>query len=192
MNAVALRAQTEDAWVAQLDRLVEVFNRSFTGTCLIGGADEPMYQPTTGARRQHHLYFRQDYFASALHEISHWCIAGSARRQQLDFGYWYAPEGRSQREQADFERVEVGPQAMEWFFAKACAYPFQVSVDNLDPISGELPDTLPFRRRVVAQALHWKRSGLPARAGRFYSALAQEFKRDRSIQGLEFSLAELS
>ncbi len=37
---------------------------------------------------------RTDFFASALHEISHWCVAGKARREQVDFGYWYCPDGR--------------------------------------------------------------------------------------------------
>ncbi len=50
-------------------------------------------------------------FASALHEISHWCIAGKARRELVDFGYWYCPDGRDAMTQSQFEDVEVKPQA---------------------------------------------------------------------------------
>ncbi len=71
--------------------------------------------------------------------------------------------------------MEVEPQALEWYFSQACAYPFRVSVDNLDPISGALPDTLDFRRRVAARARRWQQRGLPARADIFGRALALAF-----------------
>ena len=48
-----------------------------------------------------------------------------------DFGYWYAPDGRSAAQQQAFERVEIKPQALECLFTLACGRTFQVSQDNL-------------------------------------------------------------
>ena len=100
-----------------VERLEQVFMRCFGSslcTRLQGGAAEPLYQPATLEGDYHVLYYRADYFASALHEVAHWCIAGEIRRQQTDFGYWYAPDGRSPAQQRAFERVECRPQALEW------------------------------------------------------------------------------
>ncbi len=36
-----------------------------------------------------------------------------------DLGYWYAPDGRIEEQQALFEQVEIKPQAIEWLFAKS-------------------------------------------------------------------------
>ena len=63
--------------------------------------------------------------------MSHWCIAGKERRDLSDFGYWYAPDGRSSAQQQAFERVEIKPQALEYLFTLACGRRFQVSQDNL-------------------------------------------------------------
>ncbi|MEP5566618.1 MAG: elongation factor P hydroxylase, partial [Halioglobus sp.] len=169
-------------------RLEAVFDRCFAdseNTRLIGGAAEPFYQPATIDQPINLLYFREDYFASALHEIAHWCIAGAERRKQLDFGYWYAPEGRSDDEQKSFEQVEVKPQALEWYFSSACHYPFRISVDNFGA-SGELPDTSQFRCDLVAQALYWQETLLPERALQFFNALAKEFETDIDVDVLEF------
>ncbi|PPS58814.1 hypothetical protein CRX72_23640 [Pantoea sp. BRM17] len=61
---------------------------------LIKGDDEPIYLPADAESPWHRVVFAHGFYASALHEISHWCIAGDARRQQVDFGYWYCPDGR--------------------------------------------------------------------------------------------------
>ena len=77
--------------------LEAIFNRLFTerfNTQLIGGVDEPEYIPADDVAT-HRLYYRQDYFSSALHETAHWCIAGEERRLRPDFGYWYNPDGRT-------------------------------------------------------------------------------------------------
>ena len=158
--------------------LEDVFNACFLvteRTRLVGGAAEPLYLPASAPGRPHTLFYREDYFASALHEVAHWCIAGPARRQQLDFGYWYAPEGRDGEQQRAFEAVEVKPQALEWLFSLACGYSFQVSVDNLDDASGELPDTRDFCHKVQIEARRRQRSGLPVRAARFFDALSAHF-----------------
>jgi len=177
------------------ERLEDVFNDCFAqryNTRLSGGAGEPVYLPASSAMMHHTLYYRRDYFASALHEVAHWCIAGSQRRKQLDFGYWYTPENRSADQQQAFETVERKPQALEWFFSRACGYRFQVSGDNLDLASAGLLDTAAFQRAVLAQALAWQRDGLPARAEVFYTALCLEFGTNIAYADLGFTLAMLA
>jgi elongation factor P hydroxylase len=175
-------------------RLERVFADCFAAelrTRLQGGAEEPLYQPAAQAGDFHVLSYRADYFASALHEVAHWCIAGPARRQLVDFGYWYAPDGRSASQQQAFEAVERQPQALEWYFSRACAYCFQVSVDNLDERMGELPDTSGFRRQVYEQVTRWQHDGLPPRAAIFFRGLCREFGTSTTPGNLHFSLAEL-
>jgi elongation factor P hydroxylase len=175
-------------------RLEKVFNDCFAHRCntlLSGGADEPLYQPVT-IEGFSLLSYRHNYFASALHEVAHWCIAGEQRRQQVDFGYWYAPEGRTASQQQAFEAVERKPQALEWFFSKACGYRFQVSVDNLELANAGLHDPAVFAQAVLQQALIWREEGLPNRAAAFYRALCLEFGTDVPSTGLCFQLAELT
>ena len=154
------------------DQLVDIFERAFFvshNTRLVKGGTEPVYLPASEPGTHHRIVFTRDYFASALHEVAHWCIAGAARRQLEDYGYWYAPDGRSAARQREFERVEVKPQALEWVFATAAGYRFRVSVDNLDG-EGRASDT--FLRAVRRQALDYCRRGLPGRAAVFARALA--------------------
>ncbi|MEH6517689.1 MAG: elongation factor P hydroxylase [Halioglobus sp.] len=172
--------------------LVQIFNDCFLvreSTCLVGGASEPIYQPSLRQGQPHQICYREDYFASALHEVAHWCIASESRRQLVDFGYWYAPDGRTPEQQLAFEKVECKPQALEWFFARACKYPFRVSVDNL---SGGLegPDES-FKHSILSQVQRWQRDGLPCRAATFFAALAQAFGTSPAPGSLHFSVAEL-
>ncbi len=116
----------------QVDWLILHFNRWFShlNVNLVKGDFEPEYFPaidSTPARIQ----FAHGFFNSALHEISHWSIAGDQRRLLPDLGYWYAPDGRTAEQQALFEQVEIKPQAIEWMFAKAFGRKFRVSLDNL-------------------------------------------------------------
>ncbi|MBA6412395.1 elongation factor P hydroxylase [Parahaliea sp. F7430] len=184
-------------------RLEQVFNRCFSDSersLLIGGAAEPLYLPAglededvpKLSAQWHRLYYREDYFASALHEVSHWCIAGPARRLQKDFGYWYAPDGRNAEQQQAFQVVEIKPQALEWCFSQACAYPFRVSLDNLAGGPEARRDELAFKQAVTARARQLQDIGLPARAQIFFRALAQEFGTRLELEDLEFSLAALS
>lgn len=157
--------------------LIALFNKLFTEsyrTRLEGGGSEPLYQPGCGNNGNelgvlHRIVFTRDYFASALHEIAHWCIAGEQRRQQVDYGYWYEPDGRNTDQQQLFEHVEVKPQAIEWIFAVASGYRFRLSADNL---SGETVLTEQFRAAVYQQACEYCEGALPARASAFASALA--------------------
>src|SRR3954468_4706757 len=80
----------------QYQDLISIFNNCFFqkyNTLLIKGGDEPLYLPADENREHHSLFFANEFFASALHECSHWLIAGEERRNQIDFGYWYIPDG---------------------------------------------------------------------------------------------------
>jgi elongation factor P hydroxylase len=172
-------------------RLELVFARCFAerdNTALAGGYDEPLYKPASKAEQSHCLGYREDFFASALHEVAHWCIAGSNRRLQTDFGYWYTPDGRTEAQQKAFERVEYKPQALEWFFSVACGYPFQVSADNLHGVSDNRDAGKAFKLKVIQQANKWRRQGLPADAAIFFRALNQEFDTSPDLESLHFSL----
>ena len=161
------------------DQIVTVFDRCFAApgglnTRLAGGFDEPYYRPAGGQSGFHQVEFTRDYPASALHEAAHWCVAGAERRQQPDYGYWYAPDGRSAEQQAEFERVEVKPQALEWIFSVACGMQFRVSADNLD--AGLGPSDR-FKRNIWLQVLRYCQQGANERASRFARALAVHFGR---------------
>ncbi len=160
-----------------VDELSSVFNRCFRDserTILLSGASEPLYQPAAEPGDYHRIYSTRDYFSSALHEISHWCIAGKVRRQQVDYGYWYEPDGRDASQQREFERVEIKPQALEWVFAEVCGCRFRLSVDNLD--QPEVGVSEAFKMKVAHQAQRYWQGELPARAGIFVQALWQTYR----------------
>jgi elongation factor P hydroxylase len=141
-------------------------------TVLLGGVAEPLYLPASQDTPHHRIFYREDYFSSALHEVAHWCIAGERRRLLEDYGYWYAPDGRDLEQQALFESVEVRPQALEWHFALASAAPFRISADNL---SLQPADSARFTSRVRQEAIDCIEKGLPARGELFRQALARQF-----------------
>lgn len=176
----------------QLSDLVELFAREFAATHrtrLVPGGDEPLYRPATTADGWHEIVFRHDYFQSALHEIAHWCVAGDARRRQVDYGYWYDPDGRTRAQQAEFERVEARPQAVEWVLTAACGRTFAVSLDNLDAADALDPDSL-WRavHRELQRCLQANGSGLPPRAAQFARALAAHFGQPWPLPGDYFAL----
>lgn len=123
-------------WLAveplQVDWLIAKFNQYFAAknTILVRGNDEPEYFAATDDKPAQ-IVFAHGFFASALHEISHWCVAGKRRRLLDDFGYWYAPDGRNAAQQQAFEKVEIVPQAIECLLTLSCNKNFRVSVDNL-------------------------------------------------------------
>lgn len=156
--------------------IIAIFNRTFldsVNTELVLGGDEPIYLPASEKYKQHRIIFARGYFASALHEIAHWCIAGPQRRLLEDYGYWYQPDGRSAEVQAEFEKVEIKPQAVEWILAASCGFRFQVSCDNL---SGNCePDRLGFTLKVREQVLVYLEQGMPERAKTLSDALCQHY-----------------
>ena len=152
--------------------LVVIFEQCFFytyNTRLIPGADEPLYLPAASELDYNKIYSSHDYFSSALHECAHWCIAGQIRRQQQDYGYWYAPDGRNTAQQKKFYNVEVKPQALEYLFSCAAHYPFRVSTDNLQ--SDPSGDEKNFEMQVYRQAKAYLHTGMPQRALIFYQAL---------------------
>ncbi|WP_282433942.1 elongation factor P hydroxylase [Marinobacter caseinilyticus] len=157
-----------------------LFNDLFRESCrtlLVKGGEEPEYCPAKGADSLARIVFAHDYFASALHEVSHWCIAGQQRRTLPDYGYWYSPDGRSVEQQQAFEKVEVKPQALEWLFSVAAGTRFHISVDNL---SGKgAVDECAFRQQVRSQANVYLTQGLPARAALFHQTLLVFYGRQR-------------
>lgn len=144
--------------------LIEIFNQTFFAdynTKLELGGDEPIYLPADSQTPYHRIIFARGFYASALHEIAHWCVAGPERRLLEDFGYWYEPDGRTAEVQAAFEQVEVRPQAYEWILALSAGFPFNVSCDNLH---GDFePDRLGFMHKVHAQVMDILQAGLPVR-----------------------------
>lgn len=153
-------------------QLIDIFDGCFVddfNTRLIKGDDEPIYLPADDDMPCNRIVFAHGFYASAMHEISHWCIAGEERRKLVDFGYWYCPDGRDAATQSKFEDMEVKPQALEWLFCVAANFPFNVSCDNLE--GDTEPDRVTFQRRVHAQVMHWLETGIPSRPARFIAAL---------------------
>ena len=97
-----------------------------------------MYSPADVCCSYHQIIFAHGYYSSALHEISHWCQAGKNRRLLEDFGYWYMPDGRNEKQQKCFEQVEIKPQAIEWAFCLAANKSFTVSADNLNGFQADV------------------------------------------------------
>jgi elongation factor P hydroxylase len=178
---------------ADVDQLIDIFNSLFAQsekTVLVRGQEEPVYIPADEHCDYHQIVFAHGFFASALHEIAHWCIAGNQRRLLLDYGYWYAPDGRTKKQQAEFESVEVKPQALEWMLSKSCNKPFRVSIDNL---SGEECDTGPFKKAVLLQVHRYcLEGGIPSRAKFLMDNLKSFYGSVHDFDSSDFDIAELN
>ncbi len=163
----------------QYTDLIDIFNRTFYedfNTRLELGGDEPIYLPADQEKDYHRIVFARGYYASAMHEIAHWMVAGPERRLKEDFGYWYEPDGRTEAVQAEFERVELRPQAYEWILSKSAGFPFTVSCDNLH---GDFePDRLSFMSTVHKEVLEILESGLSPRMRSLSDALRHFYKTD--------------
>lgn len=174
------------------DDLILLFNAAFAAshnTRLERGGSEPVYLPADAQCPWHRIVFAHGYFTSGLHEIAHWCVAGPARRLQVDFGYWYAPDGRSREQQRVFEAVEIKPQALEWIFSVAAGQRFRVSTDNL---SGDGPfDPEQFKRNVQQEVFRRLHEGLPVRAHCFTRALIAHYRPGLQLQADLFRLDDL-
>lgn len=174
-----------DPFVFLSSDLERLFNFTFEalGCQLRGGAAEPLYTPRPNAAEPDVIHYTRDYFASALHEVAHWCIAGAERRREVDYGYWYAPDGRTAAQQQAFERVEVKPQALEWLFNLCCGHRFRISADNLEAgvsASATFVAAVTAQARTYVGALRGCESGgvLPARGRRFALTLCDTYGRD--------------
>jgi len=157
--------------IKQAEDLVKLFNYCFANTentILVGGAEEPIYEPASDNCQYNRVVFTHDYFSSALHEIAHWCIAGKERRSHVDYAYWYHPDGRDPSQQAKFEAAEVKPQAIEHAFSLAADIRFRVSIDNLQ---NEQTSSDTFERAVDNQLATLIQSGFNPRTQVFLNAL---------------------
>jgi len=175
----------------QYEDLIRLFDQVFSeseNTRLIRGREEPVYLPASSKCHYHQVVFAHGYFASALHEIAHWCVAGPERRMLEDFGYWYKPDGRTPDEQALFEQVEVVPQAFEWILSMAAGFSFQVSADNL---SGETTDNAEFITKVHKEVQQRLVIGLPKRLGAFVAVLQDYYQQENILCSSRFLLKNL-
>lgn len=157
--------------------LIDIFERYFYqeyNTRLVKGEDEPIYLPADDNCSYHQIIFAHGYYASALHEISHWCLAGAERRLVEDFGYWYIPDGRDQKQQLAFEQVEIKPQAIEWALCIAAGKDFDVSTDNL--LGDGETDRSAFKAKVYQQVLTYLEYGFPQDAQVFIAALSKHYR----------------
>ena len=170
----------------QVDWLILHFNHWFShhNVTLVKGDVEPEYFPATNGQPAK-IQFAHGFLNSALHEISHWSIAGTKRRLLSDLGYWYAPDGRSAEQQALFEQVEVKPQAIEWLFATALGLKFRVSLDNL---TGDSGNGQQFKDRVFAQVQDFftGRATLPPDAAYFIDCICSSTRHREPLQLDEF------
>lgn len=145
-----------------LTELTQLLNLQFLPhyhTLLRGGYEEPFYV-APAQDRPAEIQFTHDYYRSALHELAHWCVAGAERRKIDDYGYWYAPDGRTQQQQEEFFKVEVKPQAIEWALSLICGVKFDVSVDNL---SNTVSGADAFKQAVREQLSVYLENAFPAR-----------------------------
>jgi elongation factor P hydroxylase len=157
---------------AVLNAFEECFGKESPGIRITGGHGEPFYRASTGPKVPAEIQYREDFLNSCLHEISHWLVAGKERRDQDDFGYAYAPDGRNPEQQRAFYQQEIKPQALEWELAKVLGLPFKPSADNLnsdaEPTVEELAE---FQESLRSQQALWVQNGFPVRAGTFIKAL---------------------
>jgi elongation factor P hydroxylase len=172
-------------------KLVELFDSVFHrshNTQLVCCEEEPIYRPADAEHPFHRIIFAHGFFASALHEISHWCVAGKQRRLLEDFGYWYQPDGRCAEQQSEFERVEVKPQALEWIFSRSADFTFHFSADNLNADSGP---SEAFKKAVFKQVEEYLEKGLPKRAQAWSNCLIEHFRSQQPLKIAEFDLHQV-
>ena len=156
--------------------IAQRFNTAFgrtLRTVLVGGAAEPLYLPVAAGRPAIIRYTR-DYAQSALHEVAHWCLAGSRRRALVDYGYWYEPPPRSASAQARFEAVETPVQGLEYLLALVAGVRFHVSADNLG-VSNEGLSRLELR--IQASARQRLAAPFPLRTAAVFDALNRDWRR---------------
>ena len=170
----------------QIADLISIFDTTFYqshNTRLIKGADEPIYIPANAETPYHQIIFAHGFYASALHETAHWLVAGDKRRLLEDYGYWYCPDGRNKAQQAEFETVEVKPQAIEWALSVAAGFEFNVSVDNLN---GEPSCRFDFQHRVHQQLLQLIENGFNPRTTALLKALSDFYNTPWPLTASQF------
>ena len=173
------------------DTLILLFNQTFLplrNTQLVCCEDEPIYRPADPSSNHphHRIIFAHGFFASALHETAHWCIAGPKRRLLEDFGYWYQPDGRSAEQQTEFEKVEIKPQALEWIFSMSAGFPFVFSADNLTDNASPSDS---FQKNVLEQVVTYLTQGMPEDAQIWSQTLLDYYQPDYQLSANLFKLS---
>ncbi|WP_462158728.1 elongation factor P hydroxylase [Pseudoalteromonas sp. GB56] len=166
----------------QVDELIALFERTFFArfrTRLVLGTDEPIYLPANDECEYHRIIFAHGFYASALHEIAHWLVAGEQRRLREDYGYWYCPDGRTKEQQKEFESVEVHPQAIEWALCISAGFAFNVSADNL---GGEQTCRFSFQQKVYAKLQSLIATGFNERTQMLMQALAEHYQQPYPLE----------
>lgn len=139
-------------------------------TRLVGGADEPLYQPKNAELDVHTIFYRADYVSSALHEASHWCLASEEKLLLEDYGFWYIPESeRTIEQQMRFMKVEAKPQALERLFSEQIGLKFRPSLDSF--ICSENVVKM-FHESIENTYQKFLKEGLSGRSFKFFNALA--------------------
>ncbi|BDF93746.1 MULTISPECIES: elongation factor P hydroxylase [Pseudoalteromonas] len=170
----------------QIADLTSIFEHTFYqshNTRLVKGEHEPIYIPANANTSFHQIVFAHGFYASALHEIAHWLVAGEKRRLVEDYGYWYCPDGRDKAQQAEFEAVEVKPQAIEWALSVAAGFDFNVSVDNLN---GEQTCRFDFQKRVHQQLQQLIKTGFNSRTTALLKALSDFYNTPWPLTAAQF------
>ncbi len=179
----------------QYSQAIEIFNQCFKADYqseLVCGGHEPIYIPSSQYYPWDRIIFAHGYFASAIHEISHWCIAGRERRRQVDFGYWYAPDGRNATQQQAFENVEIKPQALEWILCRSANFKFNVSLDNLSgDLSAAAKSAEVFKDNIYEQVQVYLKQGLSIRAQIISDGFIHYYRKNNPLQLSEFKREEL-
>lgn len=168
--------------------LIHIFHQCFSArfnTRLIKGHDEPIYIPAHAKQPWNGIVFAHGFFSSALHECAHWLIAGDERRKQVDYGYWYEPDGRNAIQQQLFQQVEVKPQALEWILSVACGYRFRLSIDNLDADEDTNRDE--FATAIYQQVVTYCKEGLNERATLLREALCGFYGTALALKSEQFN-----
>lgn len=171
-------------------QIIQLFNECFKDglqTELVCGGNEPIYIPRSQYYPWDRVIFAHGFYSSALHEISHWCIAGAQRRKLVDFGYWYNPDGRTEEQQTLFESVEIKPQALEWILCQSAAFKFNVSIDNLNAdLSPDAQAATQFKDNIMKQVQSYMSNGLPERAKQLSDALIAFYRPGQTLSMDEF------
>ncbi|MCQ8877735.1 elongation factor P hydroxylase [Pseudoalteromonas shioyasakiensis] len=171
----------------QIADLISIFESNFYqshNTRLVKGEHEPVYMPANEQTPYHQIIFAHGFYASALHEVAHWLVAGDKRRLLEDYGYWYCPDGRDKAQQAEFESVEIKPQAIEWALSVAAGFEFNVSVDNLN---GEQTCRFDFQARVHQQVLYLLSNGFNVRTHKLLKALSEFYNTPWPMSATQFA-----
>ena len=176
--------QTHNQTMIALPDLLTTLNNNILNkynTELVGGFEEPFYK-TFKQEKKAEIQFSHDYIRSALHELSHWCVAGVERRKLDDYGYWYAEDGRDQQQQDKFFKVELKPQSIEWAFSIVCGVTFEASVDNLNQTVKGVDE---FKASLIIQLNTYVTQGFSPRVTEIIKVIAEQHGVDNQMALIE-------